>query len=192
MEYILKRKWAVLGVILLYIIPITLLYFQEEIKREVALMNLKEEDVDTSMICFEDDTPIGYAQFFAQNGGGASPIPLMTLDKQSDPSDAEVDEEILAVFHAFPYAEPNVDNNYFDKRSPIGKWVGRGMAQQPFYFWGGTNNRNKVCNKTGKHGVLIPEPNMLSLFLLLLTLMGGVIGRIHSKKSGYIRRLKKT
>jgi len=52
MEYINKRKWAILGVIMLYIIPITLLYFQDDIKREISLMNIKEEEVDTSMICF--------------------------------------------------------------------------------------------------------------------------------------------
>lgn len=166
MEYINKRKWAILGVIMLYIIPITLLYFQDDIKREISLMNIKEEDVDTSMICFEDHTPIGYAQFFAQNGGGASSIPLMTLDKQSDSGEAEIDEEVLAIFPGFPYAEPNVD-----KRNPIGKWVGRGMAQQPFYFWGGTNNRNKVCNK---RGVDIPEPSMLSLILISLISIGAV------------------
>jgi len=74
-----------------------------------------------------------------------------------------VDEEVLAIFPGFPYAEPNVD-----KRSPIGKWVGRGMAQQPFYFWGGTNKRNKVCSKKG---VDVPEPNMLSLILMALILI---------------------
>jgi len=89
----------------------------------------------------------------------------MSLDKQSDPGDAEVDEEILAVFHAFPYAEPNVDNNHFDKRSPIGKWVGRGMAQQPFYFWGGTKQRDRVCSKKG---VDVPEPGVLALALAAL------------------------
>lgn len=171
MEYVKKRKWAILGVIMLYATAIALLYFQDDLKREIALINIKEgaQKVDTSMICFEEETSLmGYSQWFAQNGGGASPIPLVHLDKLSD----EEEEIFISYPEHFPHTE------YFDgpeddallgnsPRNPIGKWVGRGLLTQPHGWWMPYNKRKKVCSKRG--GVDVPEPNVLALALTALT-----------------------
>lgn len=183
MEYFKRRKWAILGVIMLYATAIALLYFQDDLKREIALINIKEgaQKVDTSMICFEEEVPpIGYSQWFAQNGGGVSPIPLVHLDKLSD--EEEEEEIFLSYPEHYPHTEyfdgPDVAEGDAIKGHPlIGKWVGRGLLSQPYGWWMPYNKSSKCVVKASPKRVGAPSTIWLvGMFpLLYLFRKGGKI-----------------
>lgn len=123
------------------------------------------QDVDISNVCYIDDDPYyrGYVS--------AAPIPLMELDKQSDPSDPELDEDVvLTTFRSLPWA---ADTPLGYQRSYIPGWLARGPAlgQVDVYTARsliGRSQHGAPCKVViGK----VPEASSLSFLLLATGLM---------------------
>lgn len=123
------------------------------------------QDVDISNVCYIDDDPY-YREYVS-----ATPIPLMSLDKQSDESPAEVDEDVmLATFRSLPWA---ADTPLGYQRSYIPGWIARGPALDRVDVHTGRSligrsESGAPCKVAiGK----APEASSLSLFLLATGLM---------------------
>lgn len=132
------------------------------------------QDVDISNVCYIDDDPY-YRDYVS-----AAPIPLMTLDKQSDDAPAEVDDDVvLATFRSLPWA---ADTPLGYQRSYIPGWLARGPALDQVDVHTsrsliGRSESGAPCKVViGK----VPEASSLS-FLLLAT---GLMFFLRARKDG--------
>lgn len=124
------------------------------------------QDVDISNVCYIDDDDPYYRDYVS-----AAPIPLMTLDKQSDESPAEVDDDVvLATFRSLPWA---ADTPLGYQRSYIPGWLARGPALNQVDV-----HTSRSLIGRSQHGApckvvigKVPEASSLSFVLLATGLM---------------------
>lgn len=177
----LLRKYGVKSLIFISLI-LAVLVFMNWFFEDIQQYRLTESDknVDTSLVCYVDDE--SYYDSISKYIPESEVIPLMSLDKQSDFSDPELidEEEVLAIYHGFPWAEPNplqdTQNLSGYGANPTANWIRRGLTFNPWtYGIGGISKFKKGAVITGidsqgnQCNVVIgkvPEPNTLLMILL--------------------------